>query len=62
MGYEGTDEEFQWLPATNLAHTKEVIDEFHQRYPEKPGPDHFAPDHAARLAQHKKRLKGRNQA
>jgi hypothetical protein len=50
MGYEGTDEEFQWTAAPNLTHADEVIEEFHQQYPAKPGPNHFAPDHDARVA------------
>lgn len=37
-GYEGTDEENSWLPATELEHAQEIVDTFHSRYPQKPGP------------------------
>ena len=39
MGYEGTDEETSWLPASELGHASEVVLDFHQAYPEKPRPD-----------------------
>ena len=39
MGYEGTDEETSWLPASELGHASEVVSDFHQAYPEMPGPD-----------------------
>ena len=35
---EGTDEETSWLLATELAHASELISDFHQKYPNKPGP------------------------
>ena len=38
-GYEGTDEETSWLLASELGHASEVVLDFHQAYPEKPGPD-----------------------
>ena len=38
MGYEGTDEENSWLPATELDHAQELVTEFHMRYPRKPRP------------------------
>ena len=38
-GYEGTEEETSWLPASELGHATEVVSNFHQAYPEKPGPD-----------------------
>ena len=38
-GYEGTDEETSWLPASELGHASEVVSDFHQAYLEKPGPD-----------------------
>ena len=38
-GYEGTDEETSWLPADELAHAKELVDDFHKAYPDKPRPD-----------------------
>ena len=37
-GYEGTDEENSWLPATELDHAQEIVSDFHARYPRKPGP------------------------
>ena len=37
-GYQGTDEETSWLPATELDHAKELVADFHARYPNKPGP------------------------
>ena len=37
-GYEGTDEETSWLPATELEHAQELVADFHTRYPGKPGP------------------------
>ena len=38
LGYENTDEEFSWLPATELEHAKELTSDFHSAYPDKPGP------------------------
>jgi len=37
-GYQGTDEETSWLLATELGNTSELVQDFHHRYPEKPGP------------------------
>ena len=37
-GYEGTDEEFSWLPANKLEHTQELVNDYHLAYPNKPGP------------------------
>ena len=37
-GYEGTDKENSWLPATELDHTQELVADFHIHYPNKPGP------------------------
>ena len=37
LGYENTNEEFSWLPATELEHAKELISDFHSTYPDKPG-------------------------
>jgi hypothetical protein len=37
LGYEGTDDEFSWLPATEL-HALDLISDFHTSYPAKPGP------------------------
>ena len=41
-GYEGTSEEFSWLPATELR-APELMATFHDRYPDLAGPDHKAP-------------------
>jgi hypothetical protein len=38
LGYEDTDEESSWLPATELANATEHIADFHTAYPSKPGP------------------------
>ena len=38
LGYENTDDEFSWLPATELEHAKELISDFHSAFPNKPGP------------------------
>jgi hypothetical protein len=37
-GYKGTDEEYSWLPATELEHAREIVVDFHSAYPDKPGP------------------------
>ena len=37
-GYEGTDEECSWLPATKLEHAGEIVADFHSAYLDKPGP------------------------
>lgn len=39
LGYEGHPDEFEWLPATELIHAQELIQEFHLAHPDKPGPD-----------------------
>ena len=38
LGYEGTDEEYSWLPATELTHAPNLLSNFHATYPDKPGP------------------------
>jgi len=38
LGYENTDNDSEWLPATELEHAKELVDDFHLKYPSKPGP------------------------
>jgi len=38
-GYENTDEEQSWLPASELAHAQDLVTQFHLAYPSKPGPD-----------------------
>ena len=37
-GYEGTEEESLWISATELEHASEAVSDFHQSYPDKPGP------------------------
>ena len=37
-GYEGTDEETSWMTADELSHAQELVHDFHQAYPNKPGP------------------------
>ena len=37
-GYEGTDEETSWIPASELEHAEELVADFHDAYPDKPGP------------------------
>jgi hypothetical protein len=59
MGYEGTNEESQWTAATNLTHAHKLIEEFHKRYPTKPSPDIFAPDHETRTARRQSTAKRR---
>jgi len=38
LGYEDTDNNSEWLPATELEHAKELVNDFHLKYPAKPGP------------------------
>lgn len=40
LGYEDTDEESSWLPATELEHAAEHQADFHSAYPSKPGPEY----------------------
>ena len=37
-GYEGTDQETDWLSALELTHAKELVQDFHTAYPHKPRP------------------------
>ena len=37
-GYEGTDQEMDWLTAMELKHAIELVQDFHNSYPNKPGP------------------------
>ena len=37
-GYEGTDKEYSWVLATELGNASELVEDFHLRYPDKPGP------------------------
>jgi len=38
LGYEDTDNDSKWLPATELEHAKELLNDFHIKYLSKPGP------------------------
>jgi len=38
LGYEDTDNDSKWLPATELEHAKELVNDFHLKYPSKLGP------------------------
>jgi transposase InsO family protein len=38
LGFEGTDEEYEWLPATELDNAQEFVADYHRSYPNKPGP------------------------
>ena len=35
LGYEDTDNDSEWLPATELEHAKELVNDFHLKYPAK---------------------------
>ena len=37
-GYEGTDKETSWIPASELEHAMESMADFHLTNPDKPGP------------------------
>ena len=37
LGYEDTDNNSEWLPAMELEHAKELVNNFHLKYPFKPG-------------------------
>ena len=36
--YAGTDEETSWILASELENAPELVSDFHQSYPAKPGP------------------------
>jgi len=38
LGYENTDNNSEWLPATELEHAKELVNNFHLKYSSKLGP------------------------
>ena len=38
LGYENTDEELSWLPATELKHANELVSDIHSAYLQKPSP------------------------
>jgi len=38
LGYKDTDDDSKWLPVTELEHAKELVNDFHLKYPTKPGP------------------------
>src|ERR1700720_110555 len=37
-GYEGTDQEMDWLVATELTDASELVADFHSAHPSRPGP------------------------
>ena len=37
LGYEGNDAT-SWLPAVSLVHVQQAVNDFHTKYPTKPGP------------------------
>ena len=37
-GYKGTEDKTSWLLATKLGHASELVQDFHMKYPYKPGP------------------------
>src|SRR5258705_7516539 len=36
-GYEGTNKETSWITADKLTHAQELVRDFHNAYPDKPG-------------------------
>jgi len=38
LEYEDTDDDSKWLPVTKLEHAKELVNDFHLKYPTKPEP------------------------
>ena len=38
LSYQGTDDETSWLLAMELGNAKELVEDFHRRYPNKSGP------------------------
>ena len=42
LGYKDTDNDSKWLPVTELEYTKELVNNFHLKYPTKLG--HYDPD------------------
>ena len=38
LGYEDTRDESEWIPASELTHTTDLVSNFHITYPAKPGP------------------------
>jgi len=38
LGYKDTDNNSEWLPVTELEYAKELLNDFHLKYPSKPGP------------------------
>jgi len=38
LGYENTDNNSKWLPAMELEHAKELLNDFHIKYLSKPRP------------------------
>jgi len=61
-GYEGTDQEHSWISAVDLTHADEATEDYHERYPNKLGPDFFGLEHDATMARHMKAQKRRKEA
>ena len=38
LGYKDTDNDSEWLPVMELEYAKELLNDFHLKYPSKPGP------------------------
>ena len=38
LGYEDTNNDSEWLPVMELEHAKELLNDFHLKYPSKLGP------------------------
>jgi len=38
-GYEDQEDAVTWEPAKNLTHVSDLVQEFHEEHPDKPGPD-----------------------
>ena len=38
LGYKDTDNNSEWLPVMELEYAKELVNDFHLKYPAKPGP------------------------
>jgi len=38
LGYEDTNNDSEWLPVIELEHAKELLNDFHLKYPSKLGP------------------------
>jgi hypothetical protein len=45
-GYEGTDNEFEWVSAVDYDPNEDIVVAFHAQNPTKPGPAHIDPNYA----------------